>query len=263
MKFRGHYVITPHCSCCAHLYSWGQSSGALSIEAHLVTNPINPPFKVAIFVRVCKPRSCFDSTNIPIQLQHSSYTTSVYRTDSEKHQAIYDHPVQFTGCSSSPDTLEYLRVAPYATLKAAIHTTPSFLPPNGLDITWGISIDGELTKKSLKQYVNEGCYASVPTLGGQVDNEGTRLLFLISIKGVTLKRLRFQPLFSLQSVDHVGRFVHLLPCHAASGLLSKEPMPTSRSFQRRTSTLVPLILKSTQLSTSIRRIPPRFVSPTP
>jgi acetylcholinesterase len=69
--------------------------------------------------------------------------------------------------------LECLRAAPYATLKDAINTTPPFLSPNGLDLTWSISIDGELIKKSLQQYINEGCYAMIPILGGQVDDEGT------------------------------------------------------------------------------------------
>ena len=43
----------------------------------------------------------------------------------------------------------------------------------GLDFTWGISIDGDLINKSLRQYVREGCYARVPIVGGLVDDEGT------------------------------------------------------------------------------------------
>ena len=81
--------------------------------------------------------------------------------------------VQFTGCSSAPNTLECLRAAPYDTLKDAVNTTPPFLSPNGLDITWSISVDGELVEKTLFQYVREGHYASVPTLGGEVEDEGS------------------------------------------------------------------------------------------
>ena len=55
----------------------------------------------------------------------------------------------------------------------AINTTPSFLVPGGLDLTWSITIDGDLIKKSLNQYIDEGCYARVPILGGEVDDEGT------------------------------------------------------------------------------------------
>ena len=55
----------------------------------------------------------------------------------------------------------------------AINTTPSFLTPGGLDVTWGITIDGELIRKSLRQYVEDGPYVRVPILGGEVDDEGT------------------------------------------------------------------------------------------
>ena len=81
--------------------------------------------------------------------------------------------MQSTGCTSAPDTLECLRAAPYATLKDAVETTPALPSPNGLDITWSISVDGDLIKKSLRQYVHEGHYARVPMVGSLVDDEGT------------------------------------------------------------------------------------------
>jgi acetylcholinesterase len=153
--------------------SWGQSAGSASITAHLATNPVNPPFRAAILVGLRDKKTGFGVANNPIRFQHSSYTRPLYTTDSQKHQAIYDQLVQFTGCTSTPDTLECLRAVPYATLKAAVDTTPSSFSPNGLDLTWGISIDGDLIKKSLRQYIREGRYARVPILGGQTDDEGT------------------------------------------------------------------------------------------
>ena len=44
---------------------------------------------------------------------------------------------------------------------------------NGSDVVWSISLDGELIKKSLNKYISDGCYAKVPILGGDVDDEGT------------------------------------------------------------------------------------------
>ncbi|KAF9789755.1 Alpha/Beta hydrolase protein, partial [Thelephora terrestris] len=128
------------------------AAGSQSIIVHILTNPTSPPFKAAILVRACE-------FEIP--------------TDSQNYQATYDQLVQFTGCASAPDTLECLRAAPYATLADAVNTTPSFLSLNGLDLTWAISIDGELIEKAVKQYINEGCYAMLPILGSQVDDEGT------------------------------------------------------------------------------------------
>ena len=81
--------------------------------------------------------------------------------------------MEFTGCTSAPDTLECLRAAPYATLKDAVDTTPVINSPNGMDITWSISVDGDLIKKTLRQYVREGHYARVPMVGSLVDDEGT------------------------------------------------------------------------------------------
>ena len=81
--------------------------------------------------------------------------------------------MEFTGCTSAPDTLECLRAVPYATLKDAVDTTPVPFSPNGLDLAWSISVDGGLVKKSLRQYVREGCYARVPIVGNLVDDEAT------------------------------------------------------------------------------------------
>jgi len=51
--------------------------------------------------------------------------------------------------------------------------TPALSSSNGLDITWSISVDGDLIKKSLRQYIREGRYARVPIIGSLVDDEGT------------------------------------------------------------------------------------------
>ena len=99
--------------------------------------------------------------------------SSIYNTDSQQYQATYDHLVQYTGCTSASDTLECLRAAPYATLKDAVDTNPANFSPDRLSLIWSISIDGDLIKKSLRQYVHEGSYARVPILGGQTDDEGT------------------------------------------------------------------------------------------
>ena len=97
----------------------------------------------------------------------------MYETDSDKYQATYDHLVEYTGCTLAADTLDCLRRVSIATLQDAINATPSFLSPNGLDLTWGLSIDGNLIKKSLMKYIREGCYARIPIIGSQVDDEGT------------------------------------------------------------------------------------------
>ena len=122
---------------------------------------------------LCNQKTSFDIANNSVKFQHSGYTAPLHKTEHPKHQAIYDYLVQSTGCASAPDTLECLRAAPYATLQGAVDATPAIFSPNGLNTIWSISIDGDLVKKSLRQYINEGCYARVPILGGEVDDEGT------------------------------------------------------------------------------------------
>jgi hypothetical protein len=125
-------------------------------------------FRTAILACLYYPKTRSGTANNPIP---ASPHMSPYTTDGRKYQA---HLVWFAGCTSTPDTSERPRAAPYATLRDAADTTPSFVSPNGMDYTWGITItiDGELIKKSLRQYTREGRHASVPILGGQVDDEG-------------------------------------------------------------------------------------------
>ena len=110
--------------------------------------------------------------------------------------------MQYTGCTSAPDTLECLRAAPYATLKDAVDTTPVLFSPNGMDITWSISVDGDLIKKSLRQYVREGHYARVPIVGNLVDDEGTYVSSALSsayVKMIAQRNFNVSSLFSLVS----------------------------------------------------------------
>jgi len=55
----------------------------------------------------------------------------------------------------------------------AVNTIPALFSSNVLDLAWSISIDGDLMKKSLRQYISEGIYAKVPIIGGGTDDEGT------------------------------------------------------------------------------------------
>ena len=71
------------------------------------------------------------------------------------------------------DTFGCLRAVSYANLTGALGTVASAFPTRGVDMTWAISIDGDLMKKSMNQYVNEGSYTTIPILGGEVEDEGT------------------------------------------------------------------------------------------
>lgn len=88
-------------------------------------------------------------------------------------QYYHDGLVAATGCSSATDTLDCLRGVPAQSIIDYVNTTPPQFNQYGINITWSLSVDGILLKKTLKEYVRAGEYANIPLIGGQVDDEGT------------------------------------------------------------------------------------------
>ena len=94
-------------------------------------------------------------------------------TDHPKHQAFYDFIVQQTGCSGKNSTLDCLRKAPYDQYLSAVNQLPSLFSNRGLNVTFGVSVDGHLLNKSLKTAFRDGQFSSVPLMVGSTDDEGT------------------------------------------------------------------------------------------
>lgn len=134
---------------------WGQSAGSLSIATHLVTHPdrANTPFRGA--------------------MMHSMVSSPIVVTDHSKHQAFYDSVVEQTGCSGQSSTLDCLRKLPYDKYLNAINQLPSMFSGRGLNITFGISVDGYLLNKTIKTAFRDGELSSVPLMVGSTDDEGT------------------------------------------------------------------------------------------
>jgi carboxylesterase type B len=123
---------------------WGQSAGSLSITTHLATHPdrADTPFRGAIMVS-CGFRSR-DKVHHSDILQHSTFSSPSVATDHPKHQANYDYIVEQTGCSGQNSTLDYLRKVPFDKYMDAIDQLPSLFSDRGLNLTFGISVDGYL-----------------------------------------------------------------------------------------------------------------------
>jgi carboxylesterase type B len=87
------------------LCSWGESAGAISTAAHLVTNGGDNEglFRAAIM-----------DSGAPL-----------YVGDITHGQPSYDFIVAQTGCSGAHDTLECLREAPFESLMRATNSTPN------------------------------------------------------------------------------------------------------------------------------------------
>jgi len=127
----------------------------LSITTHLVTHPngTDTPFHGAIM--------------------HSTFTSPMVATDHSKHQAFYNSIVNQTGCSGQSSALDCLRKVPYDKYMDAINKLPGLFSDRGLNLTFGISVDGDLLKKTLKTSLRDGEFSNVPLMLGNTDDEGT------------------------------------------------------------------------------------------
>jgi len=152
---------------------WGQSAGSLSITTHLATHPdrADTPFRGAIMVSWGFNSKTQDSHCDT--LQHSIFSSPTVPTDHPKHQGFYDSIVEQTGCSGHNPTLDCLRKVPFDKYMNAVNQLPSLFSDRGLNLTFGISIDGHLLNKTLKAAFRAGEFSDVPLMLGSTDDEGT------------------------------------------------------------------------------------------
>ena len=94
-------------------------------------------------------------------------------TDHAKHQGFYDTIVQQTGCSGQSSTLDCLRKVPFDKYMNAINQLPGLFSDRGLNVTFGVSVDGSLLKKTVKTAFRDGEFSNVPLMVGSNDDEGT------------------------------------------------------------------------------------------
>ena len=89
------------------MYSWGQSSGAISVALQMLGNGGNTE---GLF------HGAFMNSGSPIPVG-----------DLTHGQKYYDALVESTDCTHAKDTLQCLREVPYSTLLAAVDATPHIL----------------------------------------------------------------------------------------------------------------------------------------
>ncbi|KAH9970751.1 Alpha/Beta hydrolase protein [Lactifluus volemus] len=142
---------------------WGESAGAASVSLQMLTNDGNPN---GLF------RAAF---------MQSGFLTPV--GDMAHGQPYYDDLVNRTGCSGSCDTLSCLRTVPYATLKAAVDDSPSFLGYQSVAVAWQPRVDGVFLTHSPQKLVLDGKVADIPFITGDCDDEGT--MFALSSLNIT------------------------------------------------------------------------------
>ncbi|KAJ5412022.1 uncharacterized protein N7487_006381 [Penicillium crustosum] len=124
---------------------WGESAGAYSVGAHLVTNNGDNEglFRAAIM----------DSGN----------AVGPPYNGTEWHQPMYNRIVERAGCTNSTNTLQCLRELPYTTL----YNTAN----EGLE--WFATVDGSFIAQYPQISYRQGKLARVPILIGTNTDEGT------------------------------------------------------------------------------------------
>ncbi|KAF7366927.1 Carboxylic ester hydrolase [Mycena sanguinolenta] len=136
---------------------WGQSAGAMSTAAHLVTNGGN---NEGLF------RGAIMDSGAPLWVG-----------DITHGQPSYDFIVEQTGCAHALDTLDCLREVPVDTLMKATNSTPNVFSYQSLAETFIIRVDGVFLKDNPQQLVKQGSVSNVPFINGDNDDEGTLFSF--------------------------------------------------------------------------------------
>ncbi|KAG0694972.1 Alpha/Beta hydrolase protein [Suillus ampliporus] len=143
---------------------WGESSGAMSIALHMVTNGGNTE---GLF------RAAYLESGAPISVG-----------DITHGQVYYDFIVDQTGCASSSDTLQCLREVPYNTLMDAVNQTPTFFGYQGSLLAWMPRVDGVFLTANPQDLLLQGSVANIPFIISSCDDEGS--LFSFGSRNITL-----------------------------------------------------------------------------
>ncbi|PYI12031.1 carboxylesterase family protein [Aspergillus sclerotiicarbonarius CBS 121057] len=123
---------------------WGESAGAYSVGAHLVTNNGDNEglFRAAIM--------------------ESGNAVGPPWNGTDWYQPMYDQLVNATNCTTASDTLQCLREVPFDSLYAVAY--------DGLE--WFGTIDGIFLKEYPQISITEGRFTKVPILHGTNTDEG-------------------------------------------------------------------------------------------
>ncbi|KAJ6104377.1 hypothetical protein N7523_010697 [Penicillium sp. IBT 18751x] len=124
---------------------WGESAGAYSVGAHLVTNGGDNEglFRAAIM--------------------ESGNAVGPPYNGTSWHQPMYDRIVERAGCTNATNTLQCLRDLPYSTIYNAAY--------EGLE--WFATIDNSFISQYPQMSYKEGKLSKVPILLGTNTDEGT------------------------------------------------------------------------------------------
>ncbi|KAH0831215.1 Alpha/Beta hydrolase protein [Lanmaoa asiatica] len=111
---------------------WGQSAGSVSAMLHMVAydGQLDGLFQAAVMI--------------------SGSAAPMHDITAQLAQDNYDFLVEQTGCTTSNDTLDCLRQAPYQSILDAVLQTTPLLSYQAINTTWGPLVDGVFLKQSIR-----------------------------------------------------------------------------------------------------------------
>lgn len=148
---------------------WGESAGAISVCDHMLAYNGDNTFNGQALFRGA--------------IMNSGSIIPADPVDCPKAQNVYDNVVSAAGCSSSSDTLECLRSAPYETFLNASNSVPGLLSYQSVSLAYLPRPDGTFLTESPDVLAENGQFASVPFIIGDQEDEGT--LFALFQSNIT------------------------------------------------------------------------------
>ncbi|KAF9055813.1 carotenoid ester lipase [Panaeolus papilionaceus] len=103
--------------------------------------------------------------------------------DTSHGQKYYNYLSEQSNCANAPDTFECMRQVPFAQYQALVDTTPDILSYESMTGAWVPRVDGLFLTDAPMKMVNDGVMAKVPTVIGNVDDEGT--IFALSSRNIS------------------------------------------------------------------------------
>ncbi|KAJ7766385.1 carotenoid ester lipase precursor [Mycena maculata] len=134
-------------------------------------------------------------------------------------QGAYDDLVAVNNCTNARDTLDCLRRVPFDAFLATVDKTPNFFSYRSLSERWIPRVDGDVIMRDPVESVARGVFAQMPSMVGDVDDEGT--VFAFSSTNVTTDAEFVEYIRSIYFPDathaQISRLAELYPRNPPKG----------------------------------------------
>lgn len=137
---------------------WGESAGAISVLDQMVLYGGDNQYKGASLFRGA--------------IMNSGSVVPANPVDGTKGQAVYDAVVDAAGCSGKADTLACLRNVSFDKFMAASSALPGIFSYDSLALAYVPRPDGTALPLSPELLVEQGKFAKVPFIVGDLEDEG-------------------------------------------------------------------------------------------